>query len=50
MNQQQSHKSECNGCIRCRGLLVVDYFYSICGWLKGIRCVNCGWVKMAGVK
>ena len=49
MNQ---YKSKCNDtkCIRCKGLVVVDYFYNLCGWLKGIRCVNCGWVKTIGVK
>ena len=38
-------------CIRCKGLVVLDYisyFSSI--WLKELRCVNCGWVKVEDLK
>lgn len=39
--------SSCNRCLRCKGLLVSDIF--LCdstNWLRGLRCVNCGWVKI----
>lgn len=33
------------GCVRCGGLQVMDYHYSLYGWCSCacfIRCVNCG--------
>lgn len=34
-------------CKRCKGLVISDIF--ICEgsyWMNGLRCVNCGWVKL----
>ncbi len=42
-SQQKSKKNECK---RCKGLVVLDYFHSLFRWLRGVRCVNCGWVKL----
>lgn len=35
-------------CPKCKGLIVRDSFLHFCTWLLGIRCVNCGWVKIYG--
>lgn len=34
-------------CPRCNGLIVPDTFLCETSyWLDGLRCVNCGWVKL----
>lgn len=39
----------CEKCYRCNGLLVSDKFVCQFQWIDGIRCVNCGWVKLKEV-
>lgn len=36
---------ECD-CPKCKGLLVIDKFHYFYTWIRGLRCVNCGWVKL----
>lgn len=46
---QCQSKSECSkACVRCAGFVVLDYFYSVNEWIKGLRCINCGWAKLEG--
>lgn len=33
-------------CPRCKGLLVKDEFNYCFEWLTGIRCLNCGYIKL----
>lgn len=46
MKQQcPPHKS--NVCIKCAGLVVLDYcLSSLCEWVRHLRCINCGWVGL----
>jgi hypothetical protein len=36
-------------CKRCNGLVVPDKFICQFQWIEGIRCVNCGYVKLKEV-
>ena len=34
-------------CPKCKGLLIDDIFLCEASyWMGGLRCVNCGWVKL----
>jgi hypothetical protein len=33
-------------CPKCEGLVVADNFQHLFRWLRGLRCVNCGWIKL----
>lgn len=33
-------------CLKCKGLLVEDEFSFYSQWLPGVRCLNCGQVKV----
>ena len=48
----KQHKSDCNTkCMRCKGLVVLDYIdYLSSMWLKQLRCLNCGWIKVEDIK
>lgn len=46
MSKQQPQAKSKNECARCKGLVVLDYFNNLFRWLRGVRCVNCGWVKL----
>ena len=36
-----------SSCPRCQGLVVGDTFLCETSyWINGLRCVNCGWVKL----
>lgn len=38
--------TETNNCPRCRGFIVSDMFVTEVILLAGMRCINCGWVKL----
>lgn len=33
-------------CPRCKGLVVEHSIYHMSTMLPGVRCVNCGWIKI----
>ena len=47
----EQYKSDCDTeCIRCKGLVILDYIDYLCVWLKQLRCLNCGWTKLEDAK
>ena len=47
MKTQLENKPITSSCPRCKGLVVDDAFLCETSyWIGGLRCVNCGWVKL----